>query len=97
MKKAGTPRLISEIVERPSQNFSRDGARLMNSSCAACVNAGPGASVSPEQVMVSAQNLNFPGRSGLGQIYLASPYVVAASAVAGRIVEPSHSSMIARV
>jgi 3-isopropylmalate/(R)-2-methylmalate dehydratase large subunit len=39
-------------------------------------------------VVVSAQNRNYPGRSGPGQMYLASPYVVAASAVAGRIVEP---------
>jgi 3-isopropylmalate/(R)-2-methylmalate dehydratase large subunit len=37
---------------------------------------------------VSAQNRNFPGRSGPGKVYLASPYVVAASAVAGRIIEP---------
>lgn len=34
---------------------------------------------------VSAQNRNFPGRSGPGQVYLASPYVVAASAIAGRL------------
>jgi 3-isopropylmalate/(R)-2-methylmalate dehydratase large subunit len=39
-------------------------------------------------VTVSAQNRNFPGRSGPGKVYLASPYVVAASAIAGRIVEP---------
>jgi 3-isopropylmalate/(R)-2-methylmalate dehydratase large subunit len=37
---------------------------------------------------VSAQNRNFPGRSGPGKLYLASPYVVAASAIAGKIVEP---------
>lgn len=35
-----------------------------------------------------AQNRNFPGRSGPGKLYLASPYVVAASAIAGKIVEP---------
>ena len=38
---------------------------------------------------MSAQNRNFPGRSGPGKLYLASPYVVAASAVAGHIVEPA--------
>ncbi|HVF43149.1 MAG TPA: aconitase family protein, partial [Pyrinomonadaceae bacterium] len=53
-----------------------------------CINAGPGASKSPDQVTVSAQNRNFPGRSGPGKVYLASPYVVAASAVAGHIIEP---------
>ena len=68
--------------------FEQAGAELIDPSCGACINAGPGASRSPEQVTVSAQNRNFPGRSGPGQVYLASPYVVAASAIAGRIVEP---------
>ena len=68
--------------------FERAGAELIDPSCGACINAGPGASKSPEQVTVSAQNRNFPGRSGPGQVYLASPYVVAASAIAGHIVEP---------
>jgi 3-isopropylmalate/(R)-2-methylmalate dehydratase large subunit len=68
--------------------FERAGAELIDPSCGACINAGPGASRSPEQVTVSAQNRNFPGRSGPGKVYLASPYVVAASAIAGRIVEP---------
>ncbi len=68
--------------------FERAGAELIDPSCGACINAGPGASKSPETVTVSAQNRNFPGRSGPGKVYLASPYVVAASAIAGRIVEP---------
>ncbi|MBA2646018.1 MAG: 3-isopropylmalate dehydratase, partial [Pyrinomonadaceae bacterium] len=68
--------------------FERAGAELIDPSCGACINAGPGASKSPDQVTVSAQNRNFPGRSGPGKVYLASPYVVAASAIAGRIVEP---------
>jgi 3-isopropylmalate/(R)-2-methylmalate dehydratase large subunit len=37
---------------------------------------------------VSAINRNFPGRSGPGKVYLASPLVVAASAIAGHIVGP---------
>lgn len=68
--------------------FERAGAELIDPSCGACINAGPGASHSPDQVTVSAQNRNFPGRSGPGKVYLASPYVVAASAIAGHIVEP---------
>jgi 3-isopropylmalate/(R)-2-methylmalate dehydratase large subunit len=68
--------------------FESAGAELIDPSCGACINAGPGASKSPDQVTVSAQNRNFPGRSGPGKVYLASPYVVAASAVAGRIIEP---------
>jgi 3-isopropylmalate/(R)-2-methylmalate dehydratase large subunit len=69
--------------------FERAGAELIDPSCGACINAGPGASPSAETVTVSAQNRNFPGRSGPGKLYLASPYVVAASAIAGKIVEPS--------
>jgi 3-isopropylmalate/(R)-2-methylmalate dehydratase large subunit len=68
--------------------FEKAGAELIDPSCGACINAGPGASPSAETVTVSAQNRNFPGRSGPGKLYLASPYVVAASAIAGKIVEP---------
>jgi 3-isopropylmalate/(R)-2-methylmalate dehydratase large subunit len=68
--------------------FERAGAELIDPSCGACINAGPGASRTPSEVTVSAQNRNFPGRSGPGKVYLASPYVVAASAIAGYIVEP---------
>jgi 3-isopropylmalate/(R)-2-methylmalate dehydratase large subunit len=68
--------------------FEKAGAELIDPSCGACINAGPGASSSAETVTVSAQNRNFPGRSGPGRLYLASPYVVAASAIAGKIVEP---------
>lgn len=68
--------------------FQKAGAELIDPSCGACINAGPGASRTAETVTVSAQNRNFPGRSGPGKLYLASPYVVAASAIAGKIVEP---------
>jgi 3-isopropylmalate/(R)-2-methylmalate dehydratase large subunit len=67
--------------------FQRAGAIVIEPSCGACINAGPGVSTRPDQVVISAQNRNFPGRSGPGQMYLASPYTVAASAVAGYIVE----------
>jgi len=68
--------------------FTEAGAELIDPSCGACINAGPGASQTAETVTVSAQNRNFPGRSGPGKLYLASPYVVAASAIAGKIIEP---------
>ncbi len=67
--------------------FQKAGAHVIEPSCGACINAGPGVSTRPEQVVISAQNRNFPGRSGPGQMYLASPLTVAASAVAGHIVE----------
>ena len=63
------------------------GAQIIEPSCGACINAGPGVSTLKTQVVVSAQNRNFPGRSGPGQMYLASPYTVAASAIAGYLVE----------
>jgi 3-isopropylmalate/(R)-2-methylmalate dehydratase large subunit len=67
--------------------FRKAGALVIEPSCGACINAGPGVSTRPDQVVISAQNRNFPGRSGPGQMYLASPLTVAASAVAGYIVE----------
>ena len=67
--------------------FEQAGAIVIEPSCGACINAGPGVSTRPDQIVISAQNRNFPGRSGPGQMYLASPYTVAASAVAGYIVE----------
>ncbi len=67
--------------------FNRVGAHVIEPSCGACINAGPGVSTLKEQVVISAQNRNFPGRSGPGQMYLASPLTVAASAIAGQIVE----------
>ena len=67
--------------------FQKAGAHVIEPSCGACINAGPGVSTRADQVVISAQNRNFPGRSGPGQMYLASPLTVAASAVAGYIVE----------
>ena len=67
--------------------FEKAGAKVIEPSCGACINAGPGVSTRSDQIVISAQNRNFPGRSGPGQMYLASPLTVAASAVAGNIVE----------
>ena len=76
--------------------FEKAGAHVIEPSCGACINAGPGVSTRPDQVVISAQNRNFPGRSGPGQMYLASPLTVAASAVAGYIVEyePSNATVV---
>lgn len=65
--------------------FEAVGATVLGSSCGACINAGPGVSASADQITISAINRNFPGRSGPGQVWLASPATVAASALAGRI------------
>jgi 3-isopropylmalate/(R)-2-methylmalate dehydratase large subunit len=73
--------------------FSQVGAHFIEPSCGACINAGPGVSYDRETVTVSAINRNFPGRSGPGQLYLASPFTTAASAIAGYISawEPSQT------
>ncbi|MFT3774109.1 MAG: aconitase family protein [Minicystis sp.] len=68
--------------------FQKAGAELVDPSCGACIKAGPGVSFTADEVTVSAINRNFPGRSGPGKVYLASPLVVAASAIAGKIVAP---------
>jgi 3-isopropylmalate/(R)-2-methylmalate dehydratase large subunit len=69
--------------------FAKAGAELVDPSCGACIKAGPGVSDAPGQITVSSQNRNFPGRSGPGKVYLASPLVVAASAILGHIASPA--------
>ena len=65
--------------------FNRVGVKLIDPGCGACIGAGPGVSITPEQVTVSAINRNFQGRSGPGKLYLASPLTVASSAFIGNI------------
>lgn len=65
--------------------FDQAGARILQPSCGACANCGPGSSTEAGQVTVSAINRNFPGRSGPGQVWLASPPTVMASALAGEL------------
>jgi 3-isopropylmalate/(R)-2-methylmalate dehydratase large subunit len=68
------------------RTFAAAGARMLQPSCGACANCGPGSSTDAAQVTVSAINRNFPGRSGPGQVWLASPATVMASALAGELV-----------
>ncbi|WP_194724170.1 aconitase family protein [Noviherbaspirillum malthae] len=65
--------------------FEQVGAEMLQPACGACANCGPGSSTEASQVTVSAINRNFPGRSGPGQVWLASPPTVAASAIAGEL------------
>jgi 3-isopropylmalate/(R)-2-methylmalate dehydratase large subunit len=67
--------------------FDAAGVTLVMPGCGACANCGPGQSSSPDDVTISAINRNFPGRSGPGRVWLASPYTVAASALTGRITD----------
>ncbi len=83
----GTIAVRDYCVERGYMDtFRKVGAQILQPSCGACANCGPGTSTRKDQVTVSAINRNFPGRGGPGQLWLASPPTVAASAVAGELV-----------
>ena len=73
------------IAQGYDQTFAAMGVRILQPSCGACANCGPGSSTDAAQVTVSAINRNFPGRSGPGQVWLASPPTVMASALAGEL------------
>jgi homoaconitate hydratase len=65
------------------------GARPLPPGCGACIGLGIGL-LEPGEVGISATNRNFKGRMGSreARAYLASPAVVAASAIAGFITGP---------
>ena len=67
------------------ETFERAGAVVLNPGCGACIGCGPGVSEDSDQVTISAINRNYKGRSGPGQLWLASPLTVAASAFTGRV------------
>jgi len=68
--------------------FKDARALVSNAGCAGCA-AGQVGQNGPGEVTVSTGNRNFAGKQGKGEVYLASPEVVAASAVAGAICLPS--------
>lgn len=82
----GTTAVRDYCIERGyDRTFAAVGARILQPSCGACANCGPGSSTEASQVTVSAINRNFAGRSGPGQVWLASPPTVMASALAGEL------------
>jgi homoaconitate hydratase family protein/3-isopropylmalate dehydratase small subunit len=64
--------------------FKEAGALVGNAGCAGCA-AGQIGQNGPGEVTISTGNRNFAGKQGKGEVYLASPATVAASAVAGHI------------
>jgi 3-isopropylmalate dehydratase small subunit len=64
--------------------FKEAGALVSNAGCAGCA-AGQVGQNGPKEITVSTGNRNFSGKQGKGYVYLTSPAVVAASAVAGYI------------
>lgn len=69
------------------EDLKEAGAMISNAGCAGCA-AGQVGQNGPGEVTISTGNRNFPGKQGQGEVYLASPDVVAASAVAGYITTP---------
>jgi 3-isopropylmalate/(R)-2-methylmalate dehydratase large subunit len=65
------------------------GAELFATSCGICAGYGAGR-LREEEVAISSTARNFKGRMGAAssQVYLASPFTVAASAIAGKICDP---------
>jgi 3-isopropylmalate/(R)-2-methylmalate dehydratase large subunit len=67
--------------------FKDAGALVSNAGCAGCA-AGQVGQNGPEEITISTGNRNFAGKQGKGQVYLASPAIVAASVIAGYITTP---------
>jgi len=64
------------------------GARILESACGPCI--GMGQAPPTDGISIRTMNRNFLGRSGTpdDQVYLASPYVAAACALRGSIIDP---------
>ncbi|OFX31708.1 MAG: homoaconitate hydratase [Bacteroidetes bacterium GWA2_32_17] len=69
------------------QIFKDAGAMVSNAGCSGCA-AGQVGQNGPGEVTISTGNRNFEGKQGKGFVYLASPAIVAASAIAGFITTP---------
>jgi 3-isopropylmalate/(R)-2-methylmalate dehydratase large subunit len=69
------------------KTFKDAGAMVSNAGCAGCA-AGQVGQNGPDEITISTGNRNFAGKQGKGFVYLASPAIVAASAVAGYITTP---------
>ena len=69
--------------------FIKAGGLVLNPGCGPCLGAHQGL-LAPEEVCIATTNRNFKGRMGSPEafVYLASPGVVAASAIKGEITEP---------
>lgn len=92
---APASRAVQEEAERRGvwQTLLDAGAVTLPPGCGPCIGLGEGV-LEPGEVGISATNRNFKGRMGAreAQCYLASPAVVAASAIAGYIRAPEQAT-----
>ncbi|KAK2022575.1 homoaconitase [Colletotrichum zoysiae] len=88
---AAASSLVQEAAEEAGdwQVLHEAGAELLPAGCGPCIGLGTGL-LEPGDVGISASNRNFKGRMGSteAKAYLASPEVVAASALKGKIAGP---------
>lgn len=74
--------------------FLEAGAVVGPPTCGACCGAHMGV-LAKDEICISTTNRNFPGRMGHveSQTYLASPIVVAAAAISGKITDPRNEML----
>ena len=85
----GSKQVLSMLAENGALAIMLEaGARVLESACGPCI--GMGQSPNSGGISLRTFNRNFEGRSGTadGQIYLVSPELAAASAVAGVLTDP---------
>ncbi len=85
----GSKQVLNMLAENGALSIMIDaGARILESACGPCI--GMGQSPNSKGISLRTFNRNFEGRSGTkdGQIYLVSPEVAAASAIAGVFSDP---------
>jgi homoaconitase/3-isopropylmalate dehydratase large subunit len=80
---------LQAIKEGLVETFTDSGAWVCSATCGPCLGGHIGL-LAKDEVCVSTSNRNFIGRMGSkeAKVYLASPATVAASAIAGRIIDP---------
>jgi 3-isopropylmalate/(R)-2-methylmalate dehydratase large subunit len=81
--------LARAMADGTAQTLVAAGAQLLSTGCGACPGLGSGV-LGPGEVCISTTSRNTRGRMGSpeSKVYLGSAYTVAASAVAGEVVDP---------